>query len=413
MGFSFSLNIGSSGLKDSFGKNVYSLINAIPQYGNYTDEKDKIASIFSNPAALKVFTLQCDLFSLATVQIVQNEKILEDDPFLELIKNPNPFQSQRQFLWDFMFWNMIGNAVLYIKSGDVDRENNMMHFLDTSRIVFSIKLQAKVQHLVLSKKGFRDIQEEMVEYKNENGKSNYFKLKELLFITDLTNSTGNWFKGNSRLDALYKIISNSEAGIDSKNINVRYLGKYIISGKVDETNVNLPMMKQEEKKEIEERIDGDKKVHAVKTPVDIKRFVDNAQVLEALDKSYLADYYKIGKLYGIPRDVLEAYDGSTYENQEKARGSHVSYTLSPKGSDLGDSIASKLGYNDLNKKITFDWSHLPFMQVFKKAEAEVNEINAKTFEKLVKSGVKPESVASLLGLELEFNTIENDEEQEP
>jgi hypothetical protein len=407
MGFTFSLNLGRNGLKNRFSKSLFSLINATPQYNDYTDETEKIAAVLTNPAALKVFALQCDLFSLATVKVKKDDNEIEKDPFQQLIENPNPFQSQRQFLWDFMFWNMMGNAVLYIKSGDVDRNNNMMYFLDTSRLMFSTKLQAKIGKLVISKKALKDIEEEQVEYKNENGKSNFFKLKELLFITDLTNSTGNWFKGNSRLDALYKVISNSEAGIDSKNINARYLGKYIVNGKVDETNVNLPMMKNDEKKEIEDRIDGKKKVHAVKTPIDIKRFIDRSEVLESLDKSYLADYYKIGKMYGIPRDVLEAYESSTYENQEKARGSHVSYTLSPKGCDLGDSVAKRLEYTKDGKKIYLDWSHLPFMQVFKKEEAEVNKTNAKTFETLVKAGATPESAAMIVGLELKFKKVAN------
>lgn len=408
MGFNFSINLGRNGLKNRFSKSLFSLFNVTPQYSDYTDEAEKIQAVLSNPAALKVFALQCDLFSLATVKVKKNDKDFEGDPFHKLIESPNPFQSQRQFLWDFMFWNMIGNAVLYIKSGDVDRANNMMYFLDTSRVFFSNKLQEKIGNLVLSKKGFKDIQEEEVEYKNKNGKSNFFKVKELLFITDLTNSTGNWFKGNSRLDALYKIISNSEAGIDSKNINVRYLGKYIVNGKVDETNVNLPMMKNDEKKEIEDRINGNKKVHAVKSPIEIKRFIERSEVLESLDKSYLADYYKIGKMYGIPRDVLEAYESSTYENQEKARGSHVSYTLSPKGCDLGDSIAKRLEYTNDGRKIYLDWSHLPFMQVFKREEAKVNETNAKSLEKLIKAGVKPESAAEILGMVVEFKAVSNE-----
>lgn len=402
MGLSFSISLGDNGFKNRFNNMFNTLFNAKPSYNDYSGESAKIDAVLSNPALLKVFALQCDLFSLAKVSVVHNDKPLPEDPFLQLIENPNPFQSQRQFLWDFMFWNMIGNAVLYIKSGDVERENNMMYFLDTSRLIFPNKLQEKVKNLVLSKKGFSDLQEEQVEYKNENGKSNFFKLKELLFITDLTNSTGNWFKGNSRLDALHKIITNSEAGIDSKNINARYLGKYIINGKIDESNVNLPMMKPEEKKEIEDRIDGKKKVFAVKTPIDVKRFIERSDVLESLDKSYLADYYKIGKMFGIPRDVLEAYESSTYENQEKARGSHVSYTLSPKGADLGDSIAKRINYNTQKKKIVLDWSHLPFMQVFKKDEAIVNVSNARSFDILVKAGAKRESAAKLLGLTLEF-----------
>ena len=409
--FGFSFNLGSFGRKNRYNKNTLSIISEVPSYSDYTDEQAKINAVLTNPAALKVFALQCDLFSLAKPQIKQAGKLIEDDPFFNLLKNPNPFQSQRQFLWDYMFWNMIGNAVLYIKSDDIDRENNMMYFLDTSRIIFPIKLQKKISRLILSKKALREIKDEYVEYKNVNGNSNYFKIKELLFISDLTNSTGNWFKGNSRLDALYKIIDNSEAGLDSKNINTRFLGKYMVSGKIDERNVNLPMMKKGEKKEIEDRVGGSKSIHAVQTPVNISRFVEKPDVLKSLDESYLADYFKIGKMYGIPRDVLEAYDSSTYENQEKSRGSHVSYTLSPKGDDLGDSVAVRLNYNLVNKTISFDWSHLPFMQVFEKDKADVNKSNADTLSTLINAGVDPESAALLLNMEVEFNTQSNEPQE--
>ena len=406
--FGFSFNLGGFGRKNRYNKNTFSVVSDVPVYSDYTDEKAKINAVLSNPAALKVFALQCDLFSLANPQVKKEGKLIDDDPFLNLLKKPNPFQSQRQFLWDYMFWNMIGNAVLYIKSGDVDRENNMMYFLDTSRIVFSKKLQENISRLVFSKKETNNIENELVEYKNVNGKSNFFKVKELLFISDLTNSTGNWFKGNSRLDALYKIIDNSESGLDSKNINTRFLGKYMVSGKVDEANVNLRMMKPDEKQEIEDRVGGSKSIHAVQTPVNISRFVEKPDVLESLDESYLADYFKIGKMYGIPRDVLEAYLSSTYENQEKSRGSHVSYTLSPKGDDLGDSVAARIGYNESQKVISFDWSHLPFMQVFEKDRAIVNMTNARSLDALIKSGVNRDSAALFLNMEVEFNTQSNE-----
>ena len=178
--FGFSFNLGGFGRKNRYNKNTFPVVSDTPVYSDYTDEKAKINAVLSNPAALKVFALQCDLFSLAKPQVKKDGKIIEDDPFLNLLKNPNPFQSQRQFLWDYMFWNMIGNAVLYIKSGEVDRENNMMYFLDTSRIVFSKKLQENISRLVFSKKEINNIENELVEYKNVNGKSNFFKVKELL-----------------------------------------------------------------------------------------------------------------------------------------------------------------------------------------------------------------------------------------
>ena len=78
---------------------------------------------------------------------------------------------------------------------------------------------------------------------------------------------------------------------------------------------------------------GGKAVHAVSKMLEIRRFVEDMASLE-LDKKYLNAYYLIGKMYGIPRDVLEAYESSTFENQEKARGAHVSYALQPRGNAL-------------------------------------------------------------------------------
>ena len=61
--------------------------------------------VLSNPAVLKVFALQCNLFSMGKVT-VENKKTkepIEDDPFLNVLSEPNPFGNESQFLWDFMF----------------------------------------------------------------------------------------------------------------------------------------------------------------------------------------------------------------------------------------------------------------------------------------------------------------------
>lgn len=39
------------------------------KYNDYSDDVKKLEAIFSNPALLKVFALQCDLFSLGKVYV--------------------------------------------------------------------------------------------------------------------------------------------------------------------------------------------------------------------------------------------------------------------------------------------------------------------------------------------------------
>ena len=79
--------------------------------------------------------------------------------------------------------------------------------------------------------------------------------------------------------------------------------------------------------------------------------------------------------------------------------------------NFGDSTAVWLKYNLVNKTISFDWSHLPFMQVFEKDRAEVNAKNATTLSTLISTGVTPESAAVTLNMEVEFNPERNEPQE--
>jgi len=100
-------------------------------------------------------------------------------------------------------------------------------------------------------------------------------------------------------------------------------------------------------------------------------------------------------MYGIPRDVLEANikGGSTYENQEKATGKHISYALQPKGDDLFEWFTSFTGV-----EMKISWRHLPFMQVFERDRAEVNKMKAETLKILIESGIEPKEALLMTNL---------------
>jgi hypothetical protein len=105
-----------------------------------------------------------------------------------------------------------------------------------------------------------------------------------------------------------------------------------------------------------------------------------------LSKSYLDDFFLIGNMYGIPRDVLEAYQSSTFENQEKARASHVSYCMDPAGEDLATGIHDFFKMPE-NESLVISWDHLPFVQVFEKDRELVKREKIANFEKLVRMGM--------------------------
>jgi hypothetical protein len=394
-------------VRDSDGYLPYDIsdiYDAKPMFNDYTTDSRLFAAVMRNPALLKVIALQCDLFSLAKIYVYDKSgKAVDKDPALDKLANPNKFQSQQQFLWDYMFWNMMGTDYMYFDSKAIDSQGTNLYFLDPTKMTFPTGLNDYKDKIVLSNKIYDNILKEVVEYRTEDGKVMRIPLSNILTITDLSNGLGNWWKGNSRLAALYKVISNSEAALDAKNINVRYAGKFMVAGQSDPKNVNQLPMSEDEKQDIESKMNGRKSVHAVKSIIEIKRFVENMANLE-LGKAYLEDYFLIGSMYGIPRDVLEAYNSSTYENQEKARGAHVSYCLQPKGDQFMNALSTIFGYNVQGKTLVVGWDHLPFMQVFEKERADVQNKKILTLTNMLKINIPLEECNAFL--DTNFKTAE-------
>lgn len=368
-------------------------LNGVADYSAYSNVH-KLKVIFSNPALLKVISLQCELFSLGKIYVYKNGKEIYSDPFLNMIKKPNTFQTEQQMKWDFMFWQMMGNSYQYIESNIVS-EDNKMYFLASDKLEMPNEIEDLKDKLILSSAKEREIKEINIKYKYSDGTYVNIPWGNVVHIPDLTNGNGNWFSGSNRIDALFKVVANSEAALDAKNINLRYSGKFMVAGKSDPANpANLPMG-EEEKQSIEQKINGQKSVHAVKSMIDIKRFVENIGALK-LDDSYLADLSAIGSIFQIPKDVLEAMSSSTYENQEKARGAHVSYCLQPKGDAWMASLASYFGYDRQGKEIYMDWEHLPFMQAFAKERAETKKITSETLLNYMDAGVPLNEINEIL-----------------
>lgn len=379
---------------DSLVTYVNKELNGTTNYNDYTSDTKKLELIFSNQALLKVFALQCDLFSIGKVYVYKNNVELPNDAFLEMIKNPNPFQMQSQFLWDVMFWNMLGNTYNYCESKIVS-EDNKLYILENNKIQFPVEMETYKDKIVLSKTELNKIKNFQIDYTYADGSNAKLKWGNIIHMPDLSNGTGNWFRGGSRIDALVKIISNAEASLDATNINVRYSGKFMVAGQSDPNNVTQLPMGEPEKNDIESKMNGRKSVHAVKSMIDIKRFVENIGALK-LNETYLDQYFLIGSIYNIPKDVLEAYNSGTYENQEKARGAFVSYCLQPKGDLFFQGHSKFFGYSEEGKDIIMDWEHLPFMQVFAKERAETEKTKSETLLNLMRAGVKQDEINDLM-----------------
>lgn len=352
--------------------------------------------MLTNPALAKVVNMNCDVFSLLEIKRIDGK---EDDELIKLLKNPNFFQSQRQFLWTYRFWTMFGTAYLIPNSKRIDSDYQQLYWLESSKIDWK-NLDNKLDKMVLSKKSYNDILNHTITYRYNDGTKAKIQLKELIAYHDLTNGLGNWYKGNSRIDSLWKVLSNAESSLDAKSVNLDFSKKFLVSGSYDPSkDLNKPMQNLE-KEDIRTKLKSNESVYPVKAQLEIKRFVEDFAKLQ-LDPSYTSDLLIIADMYGLPEELISVLvKGSTYENQEKAIGRHIGYSEMPKAKDLLEGLCNYFDKDVNNYEVTF--ANNSFMQVFEKDKATVNMTNARTLETLVKNGADANEVAELLGIDLKF-----------
>ena len=392
-------------IRNSEGSWWFDVLNGKSHYEKLTEEQ-RMRYMLTNPALAKVISMNCDIFSLGKIKRVDGES----DAFTEFLKRPNKFQTLRQFLWSYRFYTMYGNAFLKHNSSIVNSPNNQIYILDSSKVEFDNGLGDVLDKMIYSSASFKDLQRQTITYTYNDGSQKDIPLGELLVFSDLSNNTGNWYKGASRIDALYKVLSNNEKLLNAKGINLDFVGKFLVSGTFDPAKDlgSFAGMQNIEKEDIQRKIMGSDAVTPIKASVDIRRFVDDLAKLR-LDESYVNDLLVIGDMFSIPKELIGALiEGSTYENQEKALSRHISYSEMPKAQDLLEGITNHFGLNPDDYEMT--WDELPFMQEDENVRSEVNERNIRTLREMLSLGVNMDDAKEFLGLP-ELNIDYNEEEE--
>ncbi len=337
----------------------------------FKSEKEKLDTILCNPAALKVLTFLADTYSQVKFNEWNNDKLVESDFLYSEIDQPNPWQSWIDLHWDIAFWRACGNAYIY-------KQNNVIYCLRPQGIELTSKQIAKLSQLTFSKYGDNsrnNILNDKFKYRNENNEVSTLDLKNVYVLSDLSGGvSGNWFMGNSRVDALYNVIKNSKLAIESKGINLEFSGKFFASAGSQPNESTRPIPEEEQKSIESSFLNRAKKIFSTKSKVDLKRLVEDINKLK-LDDSYNSDLAVIANMYGIDKDVLGMV-ATTYENKEKAIGAFVDYTLMPKvqqHSDLYEIIFDK-------QDIRGSFKHLPFNAIFEKERIDNKKVELETLK---------------------------------
>ncbi len=170
------------------------------------------------------------LFSQAkfTVENVKGKEV--EHEILNLLKDPNYYQTQMDFLESLMFMQIAqGVAIVYIKRDISFKDVEAFYLLDKKLIEWPIGMKFPKGNRTADNK----ISSKKIVY-DKNGENLIIKVSDLLFFYDLANCINkNPFEVKSRMDGLKQTLINTNDSLLAKNIILRTNGKELITGEKD------------------------------------------------------------------------------------------------------------------------------------------------------------------------------------
>lgn len=314
----------------------------------------------TNPVLMTIIALRSSLYSQMRITHVDAKgKEIENSPYLKLLKSPNYFQSQEDFLYQQMwFLSASGTNNIYFKKTIVNEVPNGLYNLIPSEIDY--KNTHKVSKFLWTKKDQKVFEERVIEYTLDNTTFE-IKLSELIPLYDLSNGlTNNYFiQSPSRVKGITKVLENIEQNLKSKNKNLQFSAKYIGQNQSDG---NEGQLMPEDRTSIE-KILGSKDVLTTNKNIKYQHLVSDMKRLY-LDEQYSEDFLKCLLAFDMNKNVINPFSkDSTFENQNQGLISYIQNSIQTTADAFVNSLNQSFGLYENNQKLVASYDHLPMMQV--------------------------------------------------
>ena len=358
--------------RDRTGNFLYTLLE-----GNANSKKHKNIQAYNQTYALhKVIDCIKDTGKLANINLYENGKLKATNYLYQVKLKPNPYQTWTDFVEEYIFWYSLGN-VYFWKPTTTFAENQNYYFLDYSKFdddtikkfnKFGKKLSNQNSNEFLKEFG-----NHIIKYKYSENETQNIPLKEVVIIPSGIN-IDSWYLDNNKIEAIQKLISNSEDTLDSKNINIHFSKKYVAYQGVNKDDLaqQITGLGKQEREDIKGKVMSKDPLHVSgSNNLEVKRFIDNLKNL-GFDESFLNDYLLIGMFFNVPLEVLGDFlrgkgMSSQGDAKEKAMIQFVDMCLMPILQKLTDNLELNLTEN---QEVKAEFTHLWFMKVAIKQQAD-------------------------------------------
>lgn len=347
--------------------------NFLDKEGFIKNEKYLHISL-NNPVLLAIIALRAKIYSqMKITHLDKSGKPIENSEILKLLKQPNYFQTQEDFLFQQMWFMSANGTNLTLKIKSFDTVKAIYNLLPSEVDLQDIH---KTKSLISTDAELKKHGEKTIKY-TLDGQNHYYKLKDIIPTYDLVNGLENTYliESPSRLKGLSKTIQNIEENLLSKNVNLKMSQKYLVASQGDG---NEAQIQDEDRKSINRKI-SEKSVLITNANVKAQHLVSDMKRL-FLDEQFSADALTCLNAFDMSKDVLNYFSNgsSTYENKDKAMLDYIQNSIQTDANNTMNSFSSSFGLIDKEESLVASYNHLPVMQLVMRAKVETLKMYQET-----------------------------------
>ena len=367
---------------------------------DFLNNSNYLKTSLENPVLNAIVSLRAKMYSQMQISHIDaSGKEVKNSDVLKLLKQPNYFQSQEDFLFQQMwFLSVAGNNYIYqIRPLSTDLPK-VMYNLIPSEIDFN-KVN-KVDKFIFRKEQIKALSERNLKY-TLDGKTYDIKLSEIIPLYDLANAltTDSWFTAPSRVKAIEKVLQNIDVNLRSKHKNLQMSSKYV---GVNKSTGMEAQIQQADRKAIENVLNV-KDVLTTNASVEYKHLVSDMKKL-FLDEQFSDDANKCLLAFEMNKNVLNYFaKDSTFENQNQGVINWIQNSIQGSADNTMNSLSSTFGLLEKNERLVASFNHLPVMQTL------INDkIKSLTeFQNALKVGLENQTIDSATAKKMTDNFIKD------
>ena len=309
----------------------------------------------------------------------KNGEKVEQHWLLDLINNPNPTQSWKDFIYSLSINDSLySNSFAYAPKRSFDIVNLIVP-LPSDRIQINTTGKSIKQ---IDTDGL--IQNYTFTY--DSGKEENLSTEEVIYIMS-TDGT-NLINPVSRMDALKYPLSNIRAAYHKRNVLLENIGSIgILSAKNNDIGGAIPLT-PEERKEIQQDWYRRSKDELIITEADV-----NWQPMSFPTRDLMlfeelnADKLAIVDTFGLNIYVFSQENGATFTNVRDGIRMAYNDTIIPETQMIYNNIMEQIGLTDEGYYLKADFSHLTVLQVDENESAKALKTRADALKTILETGV--------------------------